>query len=102
MSYYRDIILSITVPETDARRLVLRGRRTITRHYNRGLAIPAWAIIVIVALCQLVIGVVLYFVMRKFVLSGTSNSNSYTPAGVPVSSRNKTLTINDTDYYLYT
>jgi len=74
------VILSIAVPETDARRLVLRGRRTITRHYNRGLAIPAWAIIVIVALCQLVIGVVLYFVMRKFVLSGTSNSNSYTPA----------------------
>jgi len=74
------VILSIAVPETDARRLVLRGRRTITRHYNRGLAIPAWAIIVIVALCQLVIGVVVYFVMRKFVLSGTSNSNSYTPA----------------------
>ncbi|KAG4074388.1 hypothetical protein HA402_000367 [Bradysia odoriphaga] len=74
------VILSISVPETDARRLVLRGRRTITRHYNRGLAIPAWAIIVIVALCQLVIGVVLYFVMRKFVLSGTSNTNSYTPA----------------------
>lgn len=97
------VILSITTPEVEGRRLILRGRRTITRHYYRksylsnsnnqyltklisftgGLAIPAWAIIVLCAIANLLIGVILYFVMRKVVLSGpVGTSNSYAPAMV--------------------
>ena len=46
-----------------------------------GLAIPAWAIVVLIAVANLLLGAVLYFVLRKFVLSGSvSNANSYTPA----------------------
>lgn len=53
-------------------------------NFSGGLAIPAWAIIVLCAIANLLIGVILYFVMRKLVLSGTttSNSNSYAPAMV--------------------
>ncbi|GJQ80535.1 hypothetical protein Trydic_g12425 [Trypoxylus dichotomus] len=40
------LIFAILAPhEVEARRKVLRGRRTVTRSYFRPLAIPAWAIV---------------------------------------------------------
>lgn len=97
------VILSIFTEETEARRKILRGRRTVTRRYNRkyfqqstsnpnetlnfffilkgGLAIPAWTICVIVGLCNLLVGGILYLVMRKVVLSDSdSSANTYSPA----------------------
>lgn len=79
------MILSVFTEETEARRKVLRGRGTVTRRYYRGLAIPAWAIIVICGLGYLLIGCILYLVMRKFVLSSSDEAdNSYSPAFIPV------------------
>lgn len=50
-------------------------------HHTGGLAIPAWAIIVLCAIANLLIGVILYFIMRKVVLSGSvDDSNTYAPA----------------------
>lgn len=63
------MVLSCFTQETEARRKVLRGRGTVTRDYYRGLAIPAWAIIVICSLGYIIIGGIVYLVMRKFVLS---------------------------------
>lgn len=45
-----------------------------------GLPIPAWAIIVAVALGNLIVGAILYAVMYKCILSKGSSQNSYTPA----------------------
>ncbi|GAB0093008.1 hypothetical protein DMENIID0001_080600 [Sergentomyia squamirostris] len=75
------VLLSLFTEETEARRKVLRGRRTMTRSYKRGLPIPAWAIIVAVALANLVVGGILYAVMYRCILSDKASSqNSYTPA----------------------
>jgi len=75
------VILSMATPEVEGRRLVLRGRRTITRHYYSRMALPAWVVIVLVGLADLIIGAILYFVLKKVVLSPPAEaSNTYQPA----------------------
>ncbi|XP_055310222.1 uncharacterized protein LOC129573571 [Sitodiplosis mosellana] len=75
------VILSITVPEVEGRRLVLRGRRTITRHYYSGSTLPWWLNIVLIALAQILVGVVLFFVLRRLVLTKSEETmNTYQPA----------------------
>ncbi|XP_055387182.1 uncharacterized protein LOC129615826 [Condylostylus longicornis] len=78
------VLLACFIEDSEAKRRVLRGRRTITRTYSRGLGIPAWAIICIVAILQVLLGVGLYFGMRKWVLLIPSNlpypTNTYAPA----------------------
>ncbi|XP_063618606.1 uncharacterized protein LOC134791491 [Cydia splendana] len=75
------VIISTLTQEAEARRKILRGRRVMTRTYYRGNAIPAWAISLIAGIGMLLIGGVLYVVMRKLVLSSeTGTLNTYQPA----------------------
>ncbi|CAB3224326.1 unnamed protein product [Arctia plantaginis] len=75
------VILSTLTQETEARRRILRGRRVMTRTYYRGNAVPAWAISLMAGIGMLVVGGVLYVVMRKLVLSAQTGSlNTYQPA----------------------
>nr|CAD7460402.1 unnamed protein product [Timema tahoe] len=72
-----EMVMSLLLEEVDARRKILRGRKTITRSYYRGPGIPAWAIIVMVAGGQLVVGGVLYLIMRKVILGNSTGNASY-------------------------
>ncbi|XP_072931873.1 uncharacterized protein hoka [Epargyreus clarus] len=75
------VILATLTQETEARRKILRGRRVMTRTYYHGNAVPAWAISLMAGIGMLLIGGVLYVVMRKIVLSSETGSlNTYQPA----------------------
>lgn len=104
------VIMGIFLGETEARRRILRGRKTITRrYYSRfsyilfylylraivqstiadiilsilgGTAIPAWSIAVIAGLCMLIAGGGLYLLMKKLVIDTIEVSEvpSYQPA----------------------
>ncbi|XP_041978219.1 uncharacterized protein LOC121732418 [Aricia agestis] len=75
------VILSTLTQETEARRKILRGRRVMTRTYYHGNAVPAWAISLMAGIGMLIVGGILYVVMRKIVLSAeTGYLNTYQPA----------------------
>lgn len=53
---------------------------TLMLFYTLGdLAIPAWAIVVLVGLGQIIIGAVVFFVMKRIIVD-TPITGSYTPA----------------------
>ncbi|EFN77145.1 hypothetical protein EAI_00228 [Harpegnathos saltator] len=74
--------MGIFLEEVEARRKILRGRKTITRHYYKGTAIPAWAIVVLSGVGMLLIGAGLFVLLQKFVIDAadTGESHSYQPA----------------------
>ncbi|XP_016964988.1 uncharacterized protein LOC108034568 [Drosophila biarmipes] len=76
------VLLACFLQESEATRRVNRGRRTLTRRYFTGLAIPGWALIVCVALTELLVGGALYFVLKKVILDKEpeDTATSYTPA----------------------
>lgn len=111
--HFSVVILSMSFPEAEGRRLVLRGRRTITRHYYSNIPyklllsfifcinvffielhtgppfLPAWVVIVLVALGEILFGVILFFVLRKFILVKTEETmNTYQPAPIEDISNN--------------
>ncbi|XP_050311825.1 uncharacterized protein LOC126747315 [Anthonomus grandis grandis] len=73
------VLLSMFTPEVEGRRNVLRGRKTVTRRYLTPMAIPAWAIIILVGVGQLVIGAVIYVILKKTIVD-TETSASYSVA----------------------
>eukprot|EP00099_Drosophila_melanogaster_P020878 NP_647939.1 uncharacterized protein Dmel_CG13704 [Drosophila melanogaster] len=76
------VLLACCLQESEATRRVNRGRRTLTRRYFTGLAIPGWALIVCVAVGELLIGGALYFILKKVILDKEPDQTaaSYTPA----------------------
>ncbi|XP_011313719.1 uncharacterized protein hoka [Fopius arisanus] len=76
------LILGVLMGEVEARRKILRGRKTLTRHYYRGLAIPAWSIVLLCGIGMLTLGGGLYLLLRKFVVNGTDDNDirTYHPA----------------------
>ncbi|BFF98140.1 uncharacterized protein DMAD_06390 [Drosophila madeirensis] len=81
------VLLACCLEETEATRRVNRGRRTLTRRYFSGLAIPGWAMIICVALAELIVGGALYFIMKKLILDKEPDdtATSYAPAATTYS-----------------
>uniref|UniRef100_A0A6M2DYP9 Uncharacterized protein n=1 Tax=Xenopsylla cheopis TaxID=163159 RepID=A0A6M2DYP9_XENCH len=63
------VLLSLCSEEVEARRKILRGRQVITRTYNKGLAVPAWSIVLMCGIGMLILGGLLYVTMYKIILS---------------------------------
>ncbi|XP_058790361.1 uncharacterized protein LOC131663765 [Phymastichus coffea] len=76
------LIMGIFLGEAEARRKILRGRKTITRRYYRAPALPAWSIAVLIGLSMLIVGAAAYFVMKKLLIDSIEVSEvpSYQPA----------------------
>ncbi|GLV42632.1 hoka [Carabus blaptoides fortunei] len=77
--YYFTIILliiAICSEEVEARRKILRGRKTVTRTYFKSLGIPAFAIVLLAGLGMLIMGGVLYAITKSLVLKEPSNAYS--------------------------
>ncbi|KAJ3660199.1 hypothetical protein Zmor_004665 [Zophobas morio] len=62
------VILLAISQEGECRRKILKGRKAITRTYYRYSAIPAWAVVLLVGLGQLIIGAILFLILKFFVL----------------------------------
>ncbi|EDV95579.1 uncharacterized protein LOC6558983 [Drosophila grimshawi] len=75
------VLLACCLQETEATRRVNRGRRTLTRRYFNGLAIPGWAVVTVVAVAELLLGAALYFILYKVILDKEPEpASTYTPA----------------------
>uniref|UniRef100_A0A224XWP0 Uncharacterized protein n=1 Tax=Panstrongylus lignarius TaxID=156445 RepID=A0A224XWP0_9HEMI len=63
------LVLSSLFSDVDARRKILRGRKTITREYYKDPLIPAWAKIILIGVGLIIAGIILYFILYKFLVA---------------------------------
>ncbi|CAG9764222.1 unnamed protein product [Ceutorhynchus assimilis] len=85
------IVLAITCQETEARRKIVRGRKVVNRTYLKPLGIPAWAIVVLVGLGQMVLGALTYLLLKVTVLDKPLKSR-YAPAPATTTSMDEART----------
>ncbi|XP_028133890.1 uncharacterized protein LOC114329075 [Diabrotica virgifera virgifera] len=78
------LLLALSL-EVDARRKILRGRKTVNRTYLRAAAIPSYVIVILVAIGQMIIGGLFYVILKLCILDKPI-SPRYQAA--PVHSRN--------------
>ncbi|XP_017771684.1 PREDICTED: uncharacterized protein LOC108559066 [Nicrophorus vespilloides] len=62
------LVIALLTQETEARRKILKGRKTITRTYIGESALPAWAYVILIAIGELIAGGIIYFIMKKKIL----------------------------------
>lgn len=76
------LIMGIFMDGVEARRKILKGRKTITRRYYWGTAIPAWSIVLLIGICLLLAGGGLYVALQKLLIDNAEvgESHSYQPA----------------------
>ncbi|XP_006615038.1 uncharacterized protein LOC122710660 [Apis laboriosa] len=76
------LIMGIFMDGVEARRKILKGRKTITRRYYWGTVIPAWSIVLLIGISMLLAGGGLYVLLQKFVVDNAEieESHSYQPA----------------------
>ncbi|XP_030759878.1 uncharacterized protein LOC115885193 [Sitophilus oryzae] len=67
------VIVLLSIQEAECRRKILRGRKTVTRRYMKPLLLPAWAIITLVAIGQLIIGALFYLLLKVTILDKPLN-----------------------------
>ncbi|KAF7270931.1 hypothetical protein GWI33_016140 [Rhynchophorus ferrugineus] len=62
------VIVLLVMGEVECRRKILRGRKAVTRTYMKPLAVPAWAIVLLVAIGQIIIVSLLYLLLKAVIL----------------------------------
>nr|CAI5849203.1 unnamed protein product [Callosobruchus analis] len=62
------LILSLCAENVEGRRKILRGRKTVTRTYFRENALPAYAVVILVAIGEIIAGGIMYIALRKTIL----------------------------------
>ncbi|CAG9863790.1 unnamed protein product [Phyllotreta striolata] len=60
-------ILAFSI-EVECRRKILRGRKLINRTYMRQNAVPAYVVVILVAIGQIIIGALLYVLLKICIL----------------------------------
>ncbi|XP_044269213.1 uncharacterized protein LOC123014257 [Tribolium madens] len=79
-SFFVILVLAVIISQqVEARRTILKGRKSLTRTYLRDSPIPAWAVVILVALAEIIVGAIIFFVMKRAVLD-TPIVGSYSPA----------------------
>ncbi|KYB28796.1 hypothetical protein TcasGA2_TC032464 [Tribolium castaneum] len=79
-SFFVILVLAVIISQhVEARRTILKGRRAMTRTYLRDSPIPAWAVVILVGLGEIIVGAIIFFVMKRAILD-TPIVGSYTPA----------------------
>ncbi|XP_071878445.1 hoka [Bombus fervidus] len=71
------LIMGIFMDGVEARRKILKGRKTITRRYYWGTAIPAWSIVLLIGISMLFAGGGLYVLLQKFVVDNADTGESH-------------------------
>ncbi|KAG5896784.1 hypothetical protein JTB14_008360 [Gonioctena quinquepunctata] len=78
------VILAMCTEEVEGRRTILRGRKALTRTYLREMALPAYAIVILVGLGQIILGGILYVIMRIVIIKAPIQGNySVAPTSEP-------------------
>ncbi|KAL1517676.1 hypothetical protein ABEB36_001411 [Hypothenemus hampei] len=62
------VVLCLTIEEGECRRKIVRGRKRINRHYMKPLPVPAFVIVILVAIGQLILGAIMYLIMKVAML----------------------------------
>ncbi|XP_065211281.1 uncharacterized protein hoka [Planococcus citri] len=62
------LILAVISSEVEARRKILRGRKTITRTYYRGLEIPGWVTVILWSIGIIVVNSIIYLGLNKWII----------------------------------
>jgi hypothetical protein len=66
--WFVSVLLLAISHEGDCRRKILKGRKAITRTYYRYTAVPAWAIVLLVGLGQIIFGAILFVILKFLVV----------------------------------
>lgn len=62
------VVVAFLTEEIDGRRVILRGRKAVTRNYHQDPALPAWAIILLVGIAELLVGGIFYIILKKKII----------------------------------
>ncbi|XP_060520459.1 uncharacterized protein LOC132698431 [Cylas formicarius] len=78
------IIIFAILQECECRRKILKGRNTINRKYMRPMGIPAWVVVLLVGIGELIVGGVIYLIMKKVIIDPPiTSSYSLAPQSDP-------------------
>ncbi|XP_046683771.1 uncharacterized protein LOC124369745 [Homalodisca vitripennis] len=70
--FFALFVVTLFSDEAEARRKILKGRKTITREYYKPSFLPSWANVLLMGIGFLIVGIILYIALAKFILGSTT------------------------------